>query len=246
MKMLMRAAYLGGGYQLEPDSTRHDDMRTDSVFNMRDNQSGLNLDFMSYASYVDTGKKPYALLDLDLLLQESQKIFSIFFQHYVDNNVSQEDGGWAYQPIGADLTVNPPMKGTRTQLLPNGKFAPRFEDIHSRNTSRTVTATLTARVEVLRMNLVAFAISTSILAWLAITTIVFMAMQRRYLGSMQRNVECIADVLVMIAGSERFLAVVREEGIDTIIKEDMILTRLGWFRDSNGVMRWRIELVENK
>jgi hypothetical protein len=158
----------------------------------------------------------------------------------------QEDGGWAYQTIGVDLTVNPPMKGTRTQVLPNGEVAPRFENIHSHNTSRTVTATLTARVEVLRMNLVAFAISTSILAWLAITTIVFMAMQSRYLGGMQRNVECIADVLVVIAGSERLLAVVKEEGIDTVIEEDMILTRLGWFKDPNGSMRWRIELIEHK
>jgi hypothetical protein len=57
-------------------------------------------------------------------------------------------------------------------------------------------------------------------------------------------VECIADTLVLIAGSERLLAVIREKSVDTILKEDKILTRLGWFRDADGTMPWRVELVE--
>jgi hypothetical protein len=63
---------------------------------------------------------------------------------------------------------------------------------------------------------------------------------------MMRNVECVADMLVLIAGSERLLAVIREKGVDIILKEDKILTRLGWFRDPDGMMRWRVELVEEK
>jgi hypothetical protein len=39
-----------------------------------------------------------------------------------------------------------------------------------------------------------------------------------------RNVECIADVLVLIAGSERLLAVIREKRFETILEEDKILT----------------------
>jgi hypothetical protein len=63
---------------------------------------------------------------------------------------------------------------------------------------------------------------------------------------MMRNIECIADVLVLIAGSERLLEVIREKGFDAIVKEDKILTRMGWFRDVDGTMRWRIDLVEEK
>jgi len=63
---------------------------------------------------------------------------------------------------------------------------------------------------------------------------------------MQRNIECIADVLVLIAGSERLLAIIREQGIYTILKEDKILTRLGWCRDPDGTMRWRIEVVDDE
>jgi hypothetical protein len=70
-------------------------------------------------------------------------------------------------------------------------------------------------------------------------------MQRRHLGGMTRNMECIADVLVLIADSEQLFAVIKEKGTDTIMKEDKIYTRLGWFRDHDGTMRWRIEIVEN-
>jgi hypothetical protein len=41
-------------------------------------------------------------------------------------------------------------------------------------------------------------------------------------------------------------AVIKEKGIDTLLKENKILTRLGWFRDPDGMMRWRIELVEDE
>jgi hypothetical protein len=122
---------------------------------------------------------------------------------------------------------------------------PKYEDVH-RNTSKTITATLSTRVEMLHINPVAFWIATSILIWLIIVIIIFASVQRKYYGGMMRNVECVADVLVLIAGSERLLAVIKEKGIDTILKENKILTRLGWFRDPDGMMRWRIELVEDE
>jgi hypothetical protein len=172
-------------------------------------------------------------------------VFSTFFQHFVNNNITKNDGGWVYQPIGQELKVNQPMVNMPTQYTPDGLVAPKFEDV-VRNSSQTTTATISTRVEVLRMNEVAFWISASILIWLIITIIIFASVQRKYYGGMMRNVECIADVLVLIAGSERLLAVIKEKGIDTILKEDRILTRLGWFRDPDGTMRWRIELVEDE
>jgi hypothetical protein len=221
------------------------DSLKDKVFNMRDNATGLNLDFMSYAAYAQVGLDPTALLNAETLANTSQKVFSTFFQHFVSNNISRELGGYVYQPIGMKLSVNPPMNDPPLQHTPDGSVAPKFEDI-IRNTNETNTATISTRVEVLRINPVAFWMATSILIWVIITIISLASVQRKYYGGMMRNVECIADMLVLIAGSERLLAVIREKGIDTILKEDKILTRLGWFRDADGTMRWRIELVEKE
>ena len=60
-----------------------------------------------------------------------------------------------------------------------------------------------------------------------------------------RNVECIADMLVLMAGSERLLNLIKEKGVEKLIKEDKVKPRFRWVQDSSGVMRWRIELVED-
>jgi hypothetical protein len=246
MKSLLNAAAPNNAMNPDPqvDITYYgnDDLE-DQAFNMRDNTTGLNLDFMSYAAYAQVGFNPTALLDPETLTRTSQKVFSTFFQHFISNNLSHELGGYVYQPIGTNLSVNPPAKGMPIQHTPDGSVAPKFEDIF-RNTNETTTATISTPVEVLRMNPIAFWIATSILIWLIITIIILASVQRKYYGGMMRNVECIADVLVLIAGSERLLQVIREKDIDTILKEDKILTRLGWFRDADGTMRWRIEIVE--
>jgi hypothetical protein len=247
MKSLLRAACLimadsNESYLVSNPTT---DRLDDKVFNMRDNTTGLNLDFMSYAAYAEVGFDPTALLDADVLLKTSQKVFSTFFQHFVNHNISHEAGSWVYQPIGHDLKVNPPMVNMPKQYTPSGAVAPKFEDV-PRNTNQTTTATQSTRIEVLRMNPVAFWISASIIVWLIITIFILASVQRKYYCGMMRNVECIADVLVLIAGSERLLAVISEKGIDTILKEDKVLTRLGWFRDPEGIMRWRIEIVEDE
>jgi hypothetical protein len=230
MESLLQAACLAmaGSSEIANPIEGFDDRLHDRVFNMRDNITGLNMDFMSYAAYAQVKFDPTALLDADVLMETSRKIFSTFFQHFVNNNVTRKDGGYVY-----------------TYYTPRGDIAPRFEDVQ-RKTSKTITAILSTRVEILRINLVAFWIATGILIWLIIVIIVFASVQRKYYGGMMRNVECIADVLVLIAGSERLLAVIKEKGIDTILRDNNILTRLGWFRDPDGTMRWRIELVENE
>jgi hypothetical protein len=212
---------------------------------MRDNTTGLDLDFMLYTAYAQVGFDPTALLDPETLAKTSQKVFSTFCQHFVSNNKSRELGGYVYQAIGTNLSVNAPMANMLKQYTPDGSVAPKFENI-VRHTNATTTATISTRVEMLRMNTVAFWIATSILIWLIITIIILASVQRKYYGGMMRNVECVADMLVLIAGSERLLAVIREKGVDIILKEDKILTRLGWFRDPDGMMRWRVELVEEK
>ncbi|KAJ4333904.1 hypothetical protein N0V87_007274 [Didymella glomerata] len=243
MKSLLRAACLENiNYNDKLYSQlQRSDYLFDKIFNMRDNSTGLNVDFMSYAALAQVDHDPAALLDPETLIRETQKIFSMFFQHYVSGAVSLQKGGWVYQPIGSDLKL--------TEPIPNEALhqpLSKFEDFPLRNTERMVTATLYTQTEVLQMNVVAFWVSVGIMIWLIVTILIFAAMQRRYLGGMQRNIECVADVLVIVAGSERLLQVIQEKGVDKIVEDDVILTRLGWFRDPDGTMRWRIELVEER
>jgi hypothetical protein len=157
MKSLLYAAASKNAGNLSPgvDILNGGDSMIDQVFNMRDNTTGLNLDFMSYAAYAQVGFNPTALLDPETLARTSQEVFSTFFQHFVSNNVSHELGGYVYQPIGTNLSVNPPMKDMLVQYTPYGSVAPKFEDI-VRNTNKTTTAKISTQVEVLRMNPVAF------------------------------------------------------------------------------------------
>jgi hypothetical protein len=245
---LLRAASLinlGGSGAADMRGIKLDRLE-DKVFNMRDNKTGLNVDFMSYATLMQVDHDPTRLLDAEVLLNESQKVFSTFFQHFASSTFPLDDGSWAYQRIGSRLQVGPPMVGEGPQYLPNGHLAPNFRDFARQDpNNRTTTATLSIRVEVLRMNVIAFWVASGILTWLIVSVIIFAALQRRYIGGMVRNVECIADVMVLIAGSQRLLELVEEKGIDELIKEDNIYTRLGWFRDTEGNMRWGIEVVEN-
>lgn len=244
MKTLLRASSLQFlGLEKPAAIQQQYQEANEKFFNMKDNTTGFNVDFMSYASYAQAGSDPSALLDSNALIAQAQKVFSTFFQHYVGSKVSLETGGWAYQPIGSNLKVKEPYKSI-SQLLPNGSVAPNFEDVPLQNTNRTVSATFSTQVPVLRINLVAFWVAAAILAWLLATLLVFAALQRRYLGGMRRNIECMADVFVLVAGSKQLLQLVREKGVDALVEEDNIYTRLGWFRDDDGTMRWRIEVVE--
>jgi len=163
MKSLLRAASIsdvGVWNVVDYNPDVGSDHLEDNIFNMRDNATGLNLDFMSYAAYQKVGSDPVALLDPETLLRTSQKVFSTFFKHFSQHNVSQEYGGQVFQPVGRDLEIDPPVTTLLVQdapwepkpiplaqLTPNGSVAPRFEDV-VRNTSRTITATTSTRVEV--------------------------------------------------------------------------------------------------
>jgi hypothetical protein len=107
----------------------------DNVFNIRNNLTGLNLDFMSYASYVRAGRDAAALLDQDTLIRHSKETFTLFFQHYVSKSVSLKDGGWAFQPIGArNKDLRGVANGTPAGFQPGGKPAVKVEDLLDRNT----------------------------------------------------------------------------------------------------------------
>ena len=230
----------------------------DQVYNVRDKRMGLNTDFMSYLSYERAGQDtPTALLDEQTLREHSQKTFSLFFQHFVSNGLSLEKGGWAYQPFGSSLEVQPPVdefsftnRGKNVtpppyrSYLPNGSYAPRFEDVFAQNLSRYAEGKLSTRIDMLKFNQVAFWLAISILSWLLITVLILVIRQKQHVGGIRRNIDCIADVLVLIASSERLLALVREKGMDALIKEDKVCTKLGYFENTDGKTRWGIEVVD--
>lgn len=215
-----------------------------STFNIRNNVTGLTLDFMSYAAYLQEDRDSAALLDEKTLMRNTQKIFSVFFQHYVSSNISFTGGGWVYQPIGANLKgLGAPVNGTFKQYNPDGSESPRFDDLPAQDTQRVADATISTRVEVLRMNRKAFWLCLALLIWLMITAIIVTALQRWFFGELRRGVDSIADVLVLVAGSERLLAAVEKYGVEGMVNSKF-KTRLGWFRTDDGLMRWGIEIVE--
>jgi hypothetical protein len=216
----------------------------DDVFNIADNVTGLNLDFMSYAAYVQADRNAEALLDLDYMLESTQKIFTLFFQNFVSSTYSLKTGGWAYQTIGDNTNdLGAAVNGTFPQFNPDGTRAKKVSELPAQNTNRTASATISTRVQVVHMNPKAVWLCVGLLIWLAITTIIVCALQRWFFGDLRRNVETIADVLVLVAGSERLLAAVEKYGVEGLLNSD-IKTRLGWFRTRDGKMRWGIEIVE--
>ncbi|KAF2001470.1 hypothetical protein P154DRAFT_490415 [Amniculicola lignicola CBS 123094] len=227
---------VGSSSRYDP-TVRFDDeavLLTDNTFNVRDKARGLNLDFMSYAMYSLANKNATALLDQNTLLKLSQRTFTTYFQHFVSSNVSFEHGGPAYQRIGQTADFELPYRANKNEA----------QIIYPQSTTnRTIAVTLSTRIEILRMNTVATYLSLGILVFLILTTLLIAALQRTYLSSLIRNFESPADILVAIAGSERFLDLVRDRGYENLMKDKHLRARLGWFRDGEGKERWGVELI---
>ncbi|KAK5800176.1 hypothetical protein VI817_002388 [Penicillium citrinum] len=231
----------GSGYILE-------DLK-DNTYNIRDEINGLNMDFMTYSMYTLAGRDPKRLSDPDTFNELAQRTFATFFQHFVSNEISMETGSWGYQKINASLPkeLGPGLE-IENNYLPGTKASKHQDVMHPiSHTNRTVEARLTRRVELLQMNSVAVWLSISIMAWLIITTVVVALLQKRYFGSLVRNVECLGDVLVLIAGSTNLLQVVREIQAGRLLPEsyEHLRTKLGWFVDEDGGLRWGVEMEES-
>ncbi|OJD31470.1 uncharacterized protein BKCO1_4800063 [Diplodia corticola] len=210
---------------------------SDQSFNYRDPNRGLNLDFMTYSMYTESGQAdPRALTNATTLEHYAQRTFATFFQHFVSSNLSLTTGGYAYQAVNATL---PSDLGAASDGDALNLSVP-----HSR-TNRRAEAFVAAPVEVLEMNPVAVWLSIGVLVWLIVTTGVVGAMQRKYLRNLESDVECVADVLALVAGSERLLAWVSEKGAEGQEGgKEGVVTKLGWFEDGRGGRRWGIEVVE--
>ncbi|PSN74373.1 hypothetical protein BS50DRAFT_539590 [Corynespora cassiicola Philippines] len=225
------------------------EMIDDMTFNIRDSENGINADFMTYSMYSMAKKDPRALLDADTLIELTQGAFQTFFQHFVSNTVSLRDGGWAYQGIGTTMgDPGPVINFTESSdaeamfLFRDNNLPPSYSNEYPvLDTERGTTAQVSKRVQVLRMNDVATFISAAVLVWLALTIVVVAAVQRIYLKSLQKSVDCLGDVLVWVAGSDNLLELTGRFDETELKRFESVRMHLGWFRDQRGVSRFGIE-----
>lgn len=209
---------------------------SDNAFVMRDRQHGLNMDLMTYSMFTLANKDPEALLNYSTLVGHANRTFQTFFQHFVNNGLSLTDGGLAFQSISDRRyeSLGRPVHFNGTALP-----ARRYAEL---NTNRTSEAWISIRVKALHMNAIATYLSVAILIWLVATTVVMACLQRRYTSSMVRDVHLIADVLVLIAGSENLLQLVHERDV-SLERDEGIKTMLGWFKSKDDEIRWGVEIV---
>jgi hypothetical protein len=207
-----------------------------NAFVFRDPNKGVNVDLMTYSMYTLANNDPEALLNYTTLASHADRTFQTFFQQFVSSGLSLKTGGYTYQPINDNS-----MKDLGRPIDDNGTLI--AENIHPNlNTTRTVEGSMTQRIRVLHMNTTATYLSTAILIWLIFTTLIVVSLQRQCTRFMNRDVQLIADMLVLVAGSDNLLDLVQEKGVDLKKNKD-IQTMLGWFRDRNGEVRWGVEVV---
>lgn len=188
-------------------------------FALRDTDKGTNMDYMSYANFVLADKNATALLNTTILRQHSERTFQTFFKHFATT------ANWTYGGPYAD-----------SQAV--------YEESSFDRTTGKFNGTVTERIEVLHMSKVATWLSVIILLLLmAILAVLIVGLRVVYPStSMLRNVECLADVLAMVAGSDELVKLIDEIGIEGMKKAE-VTTKLGWFRDKRGVTRWGVEVV---
>ncbi|KAI1360722.1 hypothetical protein F5Y08DRAFT_39755 [Xylaria arbuscula] len=202
----------------------------DQTFNIR--QPGLNVDLMTYSMLSLVNYDHEALLDLETLQRTAQQTFTALFQNYASTNVSFGNGGYVFQPLEEKLPADldgPVKRSSRADTAPaNG----------------TVVMHIARPVELLKISKTAAWICLSILAYLIVVGVILTIASWRYYSSLLlRRINSIADVAVLMAGSERLLGLARETAVNKMKLDAGTRVRLGWFNDTNGTTRWGIEVV---
>ncbi|USP81319.1 hypothetical protein yc1106_08593 [Curvularia clavata] len=189
-------------------------------FNIRDRDHGLNVDFMSYANWHLAKKRSDALLNTTTLFRHSETTLQTFFKHFIHSGTSHLNGGRSSGDSGRAAYV----------------------DVWS---SQSVNRTFTQRIEILAMNETATWISVTILILLIIILVVFIVSLQvvHPSSSLQCRIECLADILAMVAGSHGLISLIQEHGVEDFANSGR-MTRLGWFKDQRGHIRWGVELVD--
>jgi hypothetical protein len=186
----------------------------DDRFNIRDKEKGYNMDFMSYANLYQANMDPSALLDPIILEKYSQRTFQTFFQHFASKT-----------------------KWTDGQIMV-------YEKPTSSHTDK-VKVTTTQRIETLTMIASATWLSLAIIFILVvILIIVIVSLKILYPHNIMRNnIDCLADVLDLIQGSEALLWYAERHDVKKL-RESGLKTRLDWFKDRGGAVRYGVELLD--
>ncbi|KAH4173706.1 hypothetical protein HBH64_109950 [Parastagonospora nodorum] len=233
--ILFVGALLGLADREHANGYSYEDLKQ-NAFVFRDPNNGINMDLMTYSMYTLAKKDPEALLNYTVLATHADRTFQTFFQHFVNSGLSPSRGGYAYQPINDDSMT------TLTHSVDGNGTAIAEKSFPVLNTNRTVEASISQRIRVLHMNSIATYLSVAILIWLIFTTLIVVCLQRQYTRFMNRDVHLIADMLVLVAGSDNLLDLVQDKGVGLKKNKD-VKTMLGWFRDRNGEVRWGVEVV---
>ncbi|KAK5047110.1 hypothetical protein LTR84_007053 [Exophiala bonariae] len=206
----------------------------DQTFNIR--EPGFNLDYMSYSMYSLVGFDPTALLDKGILEKKAQQVFSTFFQHFASTSVTTTGGGWAFQKLDERLPTDLTDVADRSMVDPPAN--PRAGEM--------VTVEVLQPIEVLRMSRVAAAIALAILLWLLVTTVALTYRSQNYKARLRWRIETIADVIMMVSGSERLIELVKDKGSRGAKYDSDAREILGEFVTKAGTKRWGVELVANE
>ncbi|KAI4930189.1 hypothetical protein J4E85_004814 [Alternaria conjuncta] len=121
--LFMGSMFKAADPNLGPKGTLFMESLRDNAFIMRDAETGMNMDLMTYSMYSLANKDPQALLDYATLVTHANHTFQTFFQHFISNGLSLEQGGWAYQKIGDNSThaLGEPVT-LDGRVLPRRKF----------------------------------------------------------------------------------------------------------------------------
>jgi hypothetical protein len=172
------------------------------------------MDFMSYANLFQANMDPLVLLDPATLEKYSQRTFQTFFQHFASKTKWIDGQSMVYKNAPDDRA---------------GKFE----------------VATTQRIETLNMVASATWLSLAIIFILVvILSICIVTLKIVYPDNIMRNnIECIADVLVLIEGSEALLQCAERHDTN-MLTDNGLRTRLGWFKDREGVVRYGVEIVD--
>ncbi|KAI1106361.1 hypothetical protein F4804DRAFT_330350 [Jackrogersella minutella] len=219
------------GTDLQTYLTAQSEETDDQTFNIR--QAGLNVDLMTYSMLSLVNYDHEALLDMNTLQSTAQKTFTALFQNYASNNVSFETGGYVFQS---------PSEALPSDLDTIVNYTRRADDAAA-PASSTVTLHVSRPVELLQMSKPAAWICMLILGYLIVASVILTVASRRYTKMLLRRIESIADIVVLMAGSEKLLQLAREKSIRDLKADHSTKARLGWFTGADGTLRWGIELV---
>lgn len=194
---------------------------------------------MSYTALSLVNNDHDSLHDTAKLGNISSTVFSIFFKHFVLAGADGKrdgmymNGSWGLQPRGAAIPsdLGPTMS---SKSLLQDSFIPS-------NPSATVQAVLSMQIEQLELNPSALFLSLAILCLLLLTTAVVLGWHRRYVRLLPRDVDTLGSVLGFVYGSERLLALARQQD-ENKIRGETVLAKMGWF-ESAGEKRWGVEIV---